>query len=98
MNFANRPQPYELLVKEFEPSGELEEHVMLAGHQKGEINFKQKWKHSHSGYEYTWHQIFGKKTFVRDKIWKAARYIRDKKWLGYKQIQLIIDYKEKPLF
>ena len=68
---------YQLLLAEFTPDGTLTRYTVEAGAHQGTFNYKQTWKHIHSGYQFTWHYNYGdgKNTFQKDRIWKAARYI-----------------------
>ena len=73
----NNNDAYQLLLAEFTPDGTLTRYTVEAGAHQGTFNYKQTWKHIHSGYQFTWHYNYGdgKNTFQKDRIWKAARYI-----------------------
>ena len=64
-----------LLVAKFESSGTLQEHKVVRGVSAGKVNYKQVWKHIHSGHEFLWHCQLGKEAFEIIKVWKAARTI-----------------------
>ena len=94
--FISSLSAYDILLREFQSCGDLEEHVVTSGPHKDERSYKQKWRHILSGYKYTWHHKPDKQEFQRDRIWKAARCVRDKKLLGYKRVDFILNLKNKP--
>ena len=72
---TRRGDPYELLMGEFEAFGSLTSYTVETGDRMGEMNYKQQWVHRHSNYKFTWHYKYGKDSFQKDRVWKAARYI-----------------------
>ena len=92
-----RCTPYSLLLAEFESFGDLQEHRVASGGNVGKVNYKQMWRHTHSGYSFMWHRQFGKAAFERSKLWKAARAIISTQAAGHQRLMFIMKYSKKPL-
>ena len=95
--FQSKISHFEILKAEFEPAGSLMEHTVKSGPNRGKMNYKQQWRHKHSGYTFIWHRLYGKTSFVTDRLWKTVPVIVLRNSPGSERLKLIMKYSKKSL-
>ena len=87
---------YTILLGEFEPIGELQDHV-IKGKSKycGKESKKQDWQHIFSRKKFTWHYKHGQNYFDNSTLWRQCKEIVARNYPGSIRLAKIMELSDK---